>query len=148
MALNLKLKLPFPCVVPEPTSAPLVPSGLTVAPGNTFALVQYDQHNSGALDDSNGREIATSYKIYIGTDVNATNLTPVTFPAHGAHDNNYLFHNLTPGTYFFKMSTFVGATESALSPVVSAVIRLRSLTRISHTGEAVSGCRGGEALSA
>jgi hypothetical protein len=107
----------------DPTPpTPVVPSGVSVAPGNTFALVQYDQHNSSALNDSNGREIATSYKIYIGTDVNATNLTPVTFAAHGAHDNNYIFHNLTPGTYFFKMSTFVGATESALSPVVSATL--------------------------
>jgi hypothetical protein len=107
----------------DPTPpTPVVPSGLTVAPGNTFALVMYDQHNSSLLEDSNGREIATSYKIYIGTDVNATNLTPVTFTAHGSHDNNYIFHNLTPGIYYFKMSTFVGVTESALSPVVSATL--------------------------
>jgi hypothetical protein len=104
------------------TPAPVAPSGLTIAPGGTFALVMYDQNNSNALRDSNGREIDTSYKVYWGTDVNATNGTPATFAAHGTNDRNYIVRNLTPGTYYFKMSGFVGTTESALSPIVSAVV--------------------------
>jgi hypothetical protein len=120
--ISSNFAVPNIALVDPPPPTPVVPSGLTVGSGNTVALVQYDQHNNGTLNDSNGREIATSYKIYIGTDANATNLTPVIFAAHGAHDNNYIFHNLTPGTYFFKMSTFVGATESALSSVVSATL--------------------------
>jgi hypothetical protein len=104
------------------TPAPVAPSGLTVAPGGTFALLMYDQNNSNALRDSNGREIDTSYKVYWGTDVNATNGTPATFAAHGTNDRNYIVRNLTPGTYYFKMSGFVGTTESALSPIVSAVV--------------------------
>jgi hypothetical protein len=108
----------------ETTPAPVAPSGLAIAPGSTFALVQYNQNNSNGLRDNNGREIDTSYRVYWGTDVNATNGTgsPATFAAHGTNDRNYIVRNLAPGTYFFKMTGLVGSTESAPSPIVSAVL--------------------------
>ncbi len=103
----------------------MAPSGLAIAPGSTFALVQYNQGNSNGLRDNNGREIDTAYRVYWGTDVNATNGTgsPATFAAHGTNDRNYVVRNLTPGTtYFFKMTGLVGATESLPSSIVSAVV--------------------------
>ncbi len=110
------------------TPVPVAPCGVTVAPGNTFALLMYNQSNgsgcngSSALQDNNGREIATSYEIYYDTNSSFTNNTFVTFAAHGTSDRNYIFHSLAPGTYFFKMYSLVGATKSAASPTVSAVI--------------------------
>jgi len=103
----------------------VAPSGLTIAPGDTFALVQYNQNNSNALQDNNGREIATSYKVYWGTDVNATNGagSPATFTAHGTNnDKSYIVRNLAPGTWYFKMSALVGNTESAASTPVQAAL--------------------------
>jgi hypothetical protein len=83
----------------------------------------YNQNNSNGLQDNNGREIDTSYKVYWGTDVNATNGGSATFAAHGLSDRNYVVHNLTSGTYFFKMTGFVGSTEStSASAIVSAVL--------------------------
>jgi uncharacterized protein (DUF2141 family) len=108
----------------DPTPpAPIAISDMQVAPGNTVALVMYDQHNGGGLADNNGREVATSYEIYYDTNSSFTNNTFVTFAAHGTSDNNYIFRNLTPGTYYFKMYTLVGSTKSAASSTVSAVIR-------------------------
>jgi hypothetical protein len=107
------------------TPTPVAPSGLTIAPGATFALVQYNQNNSNALQDNNGREIATSYKVYWGTDVNATNGagSPATFAAHGTNsDKSYIVRNLASGTWYFKMSALVGTTESAASTPVKAVL--------------------------
>jgi putative Ig domain-containing protein len=108
----------------DPTPpAPVAIADLEVAPGNTFALVMYDQHNGSALTDNNGREIPTSYEIYYDMNSSFTNNTFVTFAAHGTSDRNYIFHNLTPGTYYFKMYSLVGSTKSAASSTVSAVIR-------------------------
>jgi large repetitive protein len=107
------------------TPTPVAITNLSVAPGNTFGLLQYDQNNGGALQDSNGREIATSYEIDYSTDPAFTSPAPtvVTFAAHGNSDRSYILHNLTPGTYYFKMYSLVGATKSAASPTASAVIR-------------------------
>ena len=106
----------------DPTApAPVTPAGVTAAAGSTFVLLQYSQHGNSNLNDKNGREIATSYKVYYDTNSSFTNNTFVTFAAHGAHDNNYIKSNLATGTtYFFKISTLVGSTEGTASSVVSA----------------------------
>jgi hypothetical protein len=107
----------------DPTPpAPVAPSGLKIAPGSSFALVQYDQNNGGALQDNNGREIATSYKIYYSTNSSFSPQTVVQFNAHGTSDRIYLVHGLSSGTYYFKMTAIVGTTESTPSSTVSAVI--------------------------
>jgi hypothetical protein len=106
----------------DPTAPALVaPSGVQVAAGSTFALVQYDQHNSSALQDSNGREIATSYKVYYDTNSSFTHGTFSAFAAHGTHDNVFIVRNLTAGTYFFKVSA-LNANGEAASSTVSAVV--------------------------
>jgi hypothetical protein len=106
----------------DPTPpAPVTPSGLTAAAGSTFVLLMYNNNNSSGLMDNNGREIATSYKVYYDTNPSFTSNTSVTFPAHGAHDNNYIKSGLTTGTtYYFKISTLVGATEGTASSTASA----------------------------
>ena len=110
----------IPLTDPTPP-APVTPAGVTAAAGSTFVLLQYDQHGNSNLTDNNGREIATSYKVYYDTNPSFTSGTFVTFAAHGAHDNNYIKSNLTTGTtYYFKISTLVGATEGTASSVVSA----------------------------
>ncbi len=107
------------------TPTPVAISDISVAPGNGFGLLQYSQHNGSALQDSNGREIATSYEIDYDTDINFTSPAPtvVTFPAHGNHDRVYVVHNLAPGTYYFKMYALVGATKSAAITSSAVVIR-------------------------
>jgi len=110
----------IPLTDPTPP-APVTPAGVTPAAGSTFVLLQYSQHGNSNLTDNNGREIATSYKVYYDTNPSFTSGTFVTFAAHGAHDNNYIKSNLVTGTtYYFKISTLVGATEGTASSVVSA----------------------------
>src|SRR5882672_4107341 len=94
----------------------MTPTQLNISPGSQMALVMYK-----APKDTNGEEIATSYTIFIGTDVNASNGTPVTFPAHGTHDNNYIFHGITNGIYYFKILAHNVNGDSAPSAVVGPV---------------------------
>ncbi len=110
----------IPLADPTPP-APVTPSGLTAAAGSTFVLLMYNNNNSSGLTDNNGREIATSYKVYYDTNSSFTSGTFVTFAAHGAHDNNYIKSNLINGTtYYFKISTLVGSTEGTASSTASA----------------------------
>ena len=103
------------------TPTPPTLSGLTAPAGNTFVLLQYNQNNGSVLQDNNGREIATSYKVYYDTNSGFTNGTFKTFPAHGTSDKLYVLGNLTTGTtYYFKISALVGATEGTASNTVSA----------------------------
>ena len=96
---------------------PMVPTGLGVSPGDASALIQYQP----ALN-TNGQEIGTSYKVYWGTDVNAsTGGGSATFGALGRSGNVYLLKGLTNGPVYFKLSSLVGATESATSAVVGPV---------------------------
>jgi hypothetical protein len=108
----------------DPTPpAPVTPSGLTVTPGSSLMLVQYNQHGgSNTLQDSNGREIATSYKVYYDTSSSFTHGTFVTISAHGTHDDNVIISSLISGTYFVKMTALVGVTESAATSTVSATL--------------------------
>jgi len=94
----------------------MTPTQLNISPGSQMALVMYK-----APKDANGEEIATSYTIFIGTDVNAANGTPVTFAAHGTHDNNYIFHGITNGIYYFKILAHNVNGDSAPSAVVGPV---------------------------
>jgi hypothetical protein len=107
------------------TPTPVALSDISVAPGNGFGLVQWDNHNGGALVDNNGREIATSYEIDYDTDINFTSPAPtvVTFAAHGTSDRNYIAHNLAAGTYYFRIYALVGATKSAAVTSSAVVIR-------------------------
>jgi hypothetical protein len=89
---------------------------VNVSPGDTIALVQY----KGATDN-NGEEIATSYKVYKGTDVNATNLTPVVFTAQGHNNNVFVLSGLTNGPTYFKISALNVNGESAPSSVVGPI---------------------------
>ena len=107
------------------TPAPVAISDVSVAPGNGFGLLQYNNNGGGSLQDNNGREIATSYEIDYSTDPAFTSPAPtvVTFVAHGISDRNYIVHNIAPGTYFFRMYALVGATKSAAANSGAVVIR-------------------------
>jgi len=97
LALNDQTTSTIPALV--------APSGVTAAGGSTFVLVQYNQNNSSGLQDSNGREIATSYKVYYNTSNSFPSSTYVAFAAHGNHDNNLIVSGLTNGTtYYFAVS--------------------------------------------
>ena len=89
----------------------------TVFPGNQSALV-----NVTLPTDALGREKATSYKIYWGTDAAAsTGGGSKTFPALGK-DNSFFFVNgLTNGATYFKIAALVGATEYPASTVAGPV---------------------------
>ncbi|MGH9678757.1 MAG: hypothetical protein ACRD4Y_02275, partial [Candidatus Acidiferrales bacterium] len=108
------------------TPTPVAISDLSVAPGNGIGLLQYNQNGGGgSLQDSNGREIATSYEVDYDTNSSFTSPAPtvLTFAAHGTSDRTYIIHSLAPGTYYFRMYALVGATKSAASPTASAAIR-------------------------
>ena len=99
------------------TVTPVVPTGLSVSPGDASALIQYQPPL-----DSNRREIATAYKLYWGTDVNAsTGGGSATFGAQGINNNAYFAKPLANVPLYFKLSALVGATESAASAVVGPV---------------------------
>ncbi|MBZ5642949.1 MAG: putative Ig domain-containing protein [Acidobacteriia bacterium] len=106
------------------TPTPVAISDVTVAAGNGFGLLQYNNNGGGSLQDNNGREIATSYEIDYGTDPAFTSPAPtvVTFVAHGISDRNYIVQ-AAPGTYFFRMYALVGATKSAAATAGPVVIR-------------------------
>jgi hypothetical protein len=106
-------------IVTDPTTpTPVTPTQLSIAPSNNFALVQYQPPM-----DANGVEIATAYKVYYGTDTNASNgaSSPVTYPAQGNHTDVFFLSGLTNGTMYFKLSALVGTTESATTSVVGPV---------------------------
>jgi hypothetical protein len=104
---------------PPTVPAPGTPGSLRVAPGDSSALVMYSP-----AEGAYGREHATSYKIYWGTDVAAsTGGGSATFAAQG--DRTINFHVLSGlgngAVLYFRMSSFVGATESAPSAVTGPV---------------------------
>ncbi len=99
--------------------APVKPILKHVFPGNGSAFVAYSPPM-----DINGQEIATSYKVYWGTDAGATNGigSPKTFIANGDNSDVYVLSGLTDGAaLYFKMTALVGSTESALTAVVGPV---------------------------
>jgi hypothetical protein len=102
--------------------SPLAPAGVTAAPGSTFALVQYNQNNRQGLEDSNGREIATSYRVYYDTNNTFTHNTFYTFAAHGLDDRTFIVRNLTTGTYYFMVSAINANGEAKSSPPASAIL--------------------------
>ena len=104
-----------------PPSAPSTPNQnkFSVAPGNSMAIVQYK-----ADTDSNNEEIATSYKVYYGTDTNASNGTgsPVTFKAQGDGTGIFILKNITNGLTYFKLTAVNVDGESAPTTPVSATL--------------------------
>ena len=104
---------------PPAVPAPGTPGSLRVAPGNSSALVMYSP-----AEGAYGREHATSYKIYWGTDVAAsTGGGSATFAAQGDRTINFhVLSGLNNGdVLYFRMSSFVGATESPPSAVAGPV---------------------------
>jgi len=95
---------------------PVTPTGLVVQSASGAAFILWDP-----MKDATGTEIATSYKIYWGTDAAATNGTPIIVTA--SDTGGYFQGGLTNGTtYYYKVASRVGASESAVSAVVSVVI--------------------------
>jgi len=96
--------------------SPVTPNNVSVSPGDHMAVVQY----KGAYD-TNGEEIATSYKLYVGTDVNASNGTPIIFTAQG-HGNNVFFPSgFANGSTYFKLSALNANGESPASSVIGPI---------------------------
>lgn len=94
---------------------PQTPTGLGVFPGNNGAVLFWD-----TIRDANGVEAATAYKIYWGTDAAASNQAPVIVPAKD--DGVYIQGNVVNlSSYYYKVSSLVGASESAASGVVGPV---------------------------
>ncbi len=102
-------------LVDRTPSAPQTPTQFNVAPNNTVALVQYR-----GPQDSNGEEIATSYKVYYGTDTNASNGvgSPKTFKAQGQGNDVLILSGLANGATYFKMSAVNGEGESATTAII------------------------------
>lgn len=109
-------------VVDSALPAPVTPALLLVAPGNGSAFVMYS-----APKDVIGQEIATSYKIYYGTDT-STSAGSVTFAAQGDRSNFYVLSGLADGGagLYFRMTALVAGNtttpESAPSAVSGPVI--------------------------
>jgi hypothetical protein len=106
-------------VVDRTPSSPMTPTQVNVAPGNAGAIVQYK-----APRDSNGEEIATSYKVYYGTDSNATNGagSPKTFAAQGQGTDIFILNGLANGVTFFKVSAVNSQGESAATTPTSVTL--------------------------
>jgi hypothetical protein len=100
-------------------SAAQTPTKVSVAPGNGGAVVQYNDP-----EDSSGEEIATSYKVYYGTDVNATNGvgSPKTFKAQGQGTDIFILHGIPNGLTYFKVTAVNSGGESAATTPVSATL--------------------------
>jgi hypothetical protein len=96
---------------------PVTPTQFNVSPASQLALAQYK-----GPKDANGEEIATSYKISMGTDINASNGATVSFAAQGTHDQIYILHGLTNGTYYFKITAHNANGDSAASTPVGPVV--------------------------
>ncbi len=98
---------------PAPAT-PTTPTGLSVNPSNTVALIFWD-----TPQNSNGAETATAYKIYWGTDAAASNGATITV---GAMDDGVYFQSgLINGNHYYKVSSLVGTSESALSAAVGPI---------------------------
>ena len=105
---------------PTGTFNPTTPTGLNVTPANGSALIQWDP-----VENANGVERVTAYKIYWGTDVGATTGTPIVVGARA--DAHYFQSGLPdPGTLYYKIASCVsdllctsgGGTKSvAVGPV-------------------------------
>jgi hypothetical protein len=108
-------------VVDRTPSSPVTPTQFGVAPGNNGAAVQYKDPR-----DNNGEEIATSYKVYYGTDTNASNGSgsPKTFKAQGEGTNVFILKGLANGLTYFKLSAVNGVGESAATTPVSVTLGL------------------------
>ena len=97
----------------------MTPTKVSVAPGNGAAVIQYK-----ASLDSNNEEIATSYKVYYGTDTNASNGvgSPKTFKAQGQGTDIFILKGLTNGLTYFKVTAVNSNGESAATTPVSATL--------------------------
>jgi hypothetical protein len=95
---------------PAPVT-PVTPTGLRVNPSDGAAMICWD------VMRTNYKIIAESYKIYWGTDTDATTGTPLTAPARSSG----YFQSIANGVYYYKISALVGTTESAPSAVVGPI---------------------------
>ncbi len=95
--------------------APVTPTGLMIFPSSGAAFVVWD-----TPWNANYEEIATSYKIYWGTDTAASNGGTITVAARD--DAHYLQAGLTNGAMYYKITALVDATESTASTVVAVTI--------------------------
>ncbi len=96
--------------------APSAPSTPNIFPASGAVLVVYNE-----IDDTNGEELATSYKLSYGTDTNATNLGTKTYPA-GNSEDVFALTGLTNGTaYYFKLAAVNATATSAYSSVVGPI---------------------------
>lgn len=96
--------------------APVTPALLNAAPENNLAILRYR-----APLDSNGDEIATSYKVYTGADASASNGAPVSFAAQGANHDAFVLSGLPNGAAYFKIAALNASGESAASAVVGPI---------------------------
>lgn len=99
------------------TPAPVTPTGLGAFPSSGAAFVMWD-----SMRDTNGAEIATSYKVYWGTDAAATNGTGSPRTVIARDDAMLILSGLANGALNIKVSALVGTTESAASPPVAVTI--------------------------
>ena len=107
--VNLTLTDPAPV-------QPVAPTVFTVSPENSSAMIQY----TPAVNSTN-EELATTYKIYWGTDTAASNGGSKTFTAQGTNTDIYILQGLANGATYFKMTALVGTTESAPTAVIGPV---------------------------
>ena len=104
----------------DPTlPAPSVPTNLAVSPINSGAIVSWDtvQCPPNSFNSCDG---ATAYKIYSSTTLNGTYSPVATVPET---DNGiYIQTGLTnSNTYYYKISSLIGTTESAQSTAFGPV---------------------------
>lgn len=106
--INIVLTDPVPAV-------PATPTGLAVVPSGGAASITWIPTKNGG-----GKETATSYKIYWGTDAAATNGTPIIVPARD--DGSFIQGGLPNGArLYYKISALAGAAESAASQVFGPI---------------------------
>lgn len=104
-------------VTDEAPPAPVTPDVLGVTAEGNAAVIRYT-----VPLDANGEEIATSYKVYTGTDVNASNGSAVSFAAKGGDTGGIIVSGLGSGAAYFKMAAVNSAGESATSGVVGPLV--------------------------
>jgi hypothetical protein len=96
--------------------APSAPSTPNIFPSSGAVLVVYNE-----VDDTNGEELATSYKLSYGTDTSATSLGTKSYPA-GNSEDVFAVTGLTNGTaYYFKLAAVNATGTSAYSSVVGPI---------------------------
>jgi uncharacterized repeat protein (TIGR01451 family) len=93
--------------IADRTTAVVAPSAPQIAPSDQGGLLEYQPPL-----DTNNEEIATSYKVYTGTDVNASTGPVFTFPASGDNQDVYILSGLTNGTNYFALSAVVNGVEA------------------------------------